>query len=44
LALPYLNLTTGEFKPLFDILKGISDPTSPRSLTLEGLLALQQVE
>ena len=31
-------------KPLFDILKGSSDPTSPRSLTSEGLLALQQVE
>ena len=28
----------------FDILKGSSDPTSPRSLTSEGLLALQQVE
>ena len=31
-------------KPLFDILKGSSDPTSPRSITSEGLLALQQVE
>jgi hypothetical protein len=31
-------------KPLFDILKGSSDPTSPRSLTSEGLLALQLVE
>jgi hypothetical protein len=42
---PYLKLTTGELKPLlFDILKGSSGPTSPRSLTLEGLLALQQVE
>jgi hypothetical protein len=30
-------------KSLFDILKGSSDPTSPRSLTSEGLLALQQV-
>ena len=40
----YLKLTTGELKPLFDILKGSSDPTSPRSLTSEGLLALQQVE
>jgi hypothetical protein len=28
----------------FDILKGSSDPTSPRSLTSEGFLALQQVE
>ena len=33
-----------EMKPLFDILKGSSDPTSPRSLTSEGLLALQLVE
>ena len=41
---PYLKLTTGDLKPLFDILKGSSDPTSPRSLTSEGLLALQQVE
>jgi hypothetical protein len=31
-------------KPLFDILKGSFDPTSPTSLTSEGLLALQQVE
>ena len=38
---PYLKLNTGEVKPLFDILKGSSDPTSPRSLTSEGLLALQ---
>jgi hypothetical protein len=38
---PYLKLTTGELKPLFDILKGSSDPTSPRSLKSEGLLALQ---
>jgi hypothetical protein len=41
---PYLKLTTGELKHLFDILKGSSDPTSPRSLTSEGLLALQLVE
>ena len=40
----YLKLMMGELKPLFDILKGSSDPTSPRSLTSEGLLALQQVE
>jgi hypothetical protein len=31
-------------KPLFDILKGSSDPTYAKSLTSEGLLALQQVE
>ena len=39
---PYLKLTTGELKPLFNILKESSDPTSPKSLTSEGLLALQQ--
>ena len=41
---PYLKLTTGELQPLFDILKGDADPTSPRLLTSEGLLALQTVE
>jgi hypothetical protein len=41
---PYLKLTTGELKPLFDILKVNSDPISPRSLTSERFLALQQVE
>jgi hypothetical protein len=41
---PYLKLTTGGLKPLFDILKGSFDSTSPRTLTSEGLLALQQVE
>jgi hypothetical protein len=41
---PYLKLTTGELKPLFDILKGSSNPTSPRSLTSERLLALQLVK
>jgi hypothetical protein len=41
---PYLSCTTRELKPLFDILIGSSDPTSSRSLTSEGLLALQQVE
>ena len=40
----YLKLTTGELKPLFDILRGSADPTSPGVLTSEGLLALQQVE
>jgi hypothetical protein len=41
---PYLKLTTGELKPLFDILKESSDPTSPRSLTSGRLLALQLVK
>lgn len=40
----YLKLTTGELKPLFYSLKGSADPTSPRVLTSEGLLDLQQVE
>ena len=40
----YLKLTRGELKPLFDILRGSTDPTSPRVLTSEGLLDLQQVE
>ena len=31
-------------KPLFDILRGSADPTSPQGLTSEELLALQQVE
>ena len=31
-------------KTLFDILRGSAGPTSPRVLTSEGLLALQQVE
>ena len=41
---PYLKLTTGEIKPLFDILKGDPDPTSPRTLTLERRQALDKVE
>lgn len=31
-------------KPLFDILKGDSDPASPRTLSLEGRTALQSIE
>jgi hypothetical protein len=38
---PYLKLTTGELKTLFDIIKESADPTSPRSLTSKGLLTLQ---
>uniref|UniRef100_A0A5F8A7E5 Reverse transcriptase domain-containing protein n=1 Tax=Macaca mulatta TaxID=9544 RepID=A0A5F8A7E5_MACMU len=41
---PYLKLTTGELKPLFDILKGDSNPKSPRSITKEALMALQQIK
>ena len=41
---PYLKQTTGEMKPLFDILKGDPDPTYPQTLTLEGRQALDKVE
>lgn len=41
---PYLKLTTGELKPLFDILRGDPDPTSPRTLSPEAYQALVQVE
>ncbi|BBG56792.1 pol protein [Simian retrovirus 5] len=41
---PYLKLTTGELRPLFDILKGDPNPNSPRLLTTEALTALQKVE
>lgn len=41
---PYLKLTTGELKPLFEILQGPSDPLSPRRLTKEAKNSLQLVE
>ena len=41
---PHLKISTGELKPLFDILKGDSNPTSERTLTKEGRQALQVVE
>ena len=41
---PHLKLTTGELKPLFDTLKGSSNPNSPWQLTDEGWIALQKVE
>ena len=41
---PYLKLTTGDLKPLFDILKGNADPLSPRILTPEAKSSLQLVE
>ena len=41
---PYLKLTTGELKPLFDVLRGDSDPTSPQSLTIEAQRSLARVE
>ena len=37
---PYLKLTTGELKPLFDILRGSTDPTSPRVLISRRVVGL----
>jgi hypothetical protein len=41
---PYLKLTTGDLKPLFDVLWGDSDPTSPQNLSPAALEALHWVE
>ncbi|XP_051691568.1 endogenous retrovirus group K member 11 Pol protein isoform X1 [Oryctolagus cuniculus] len=41
---PYLKLTTGELKPLFDILTGDSDPLSKRSLNAPAQEARSEVE
>lgn len=41
---PTLKFYTGELNPLFDILKGIPDPTSERQLTASGRQALYEVE
>ena len=38
------KLTTGDLKPLFDILRGDSDSTSPRYLSPAALEALRRVE
>lgn len=38
---PYLKVTTGELKPLFEILNGDSNPISTRTLTPEACKALQ---
>ena len=40
----YLKLTMGELKPLFDILHGDSDLSSPRTLTYEAQISLAKVE
>ena len=40
----HLKLTTGELKPLFDILKGHANTNSPQQLTDEEWIALQKVE
>lgn len=41
---PFLKLSTSDLKPLFDILRGDPNPTSPRTITEEGQKALQKVE
>lgn len=41
---PYLHLTTGDLKPLFNILQGDSYPSSPRSLTPEAEASLIKVK
>ena len=41
---PYLKLTTGELRPLFDILKGNSDPLSLRTLIPDARHVLALVE
>ncbi|NXI47198.1 POK18 protein, partial [Galbula dea] len=41
---PYLGLTMAQLAPLFEILKGNPDLTSPRSLTPETLKSIEHVE
>lgn len=41
---PYLGLTSSQLEPLFDLLKGDPEFTSPRKLTLEAKAALKTVE
>ena len=41
---PFLRLTTAQLKPLFNILQGDADPSSPRALTPEAKGALAWVE
>ena len=41
---PSLGITTGELKPLFDVLKGDPDPNSPRELTPLAKTALLRVD
>lgn len=40
---PFLHLTADDMKPLFDILKGDSSPSSPQTLTESVKTALQLV-
>lgn len=41
---PYLKLTTGDLKPLFEILQGDSDPLSPRTLSPEAKKSISLLE
>ena len=41
---PYFKMATGNMKPLFNILKGDCDPTSPRELTDKARQVIDQVE
>ena len=41
---PHLKLTTGGFKPLFDVLKMCANPNSCGQLTDEGQIDLQKVD
>lgn len=41
---PFLQLSTSDLKPLFEILQGDPDPTSKRELTVEASKALESVE
>lgn len=41
---PFLKISTAELKPLFDILEGDPQLTSPRSLSMEAVEALRKVE
>ena len=42
--IPHLKLTTEKLIPLFDTLKGNTNPNSPRQLTNEEQIALQKVK
>ncbi|KAF4804834.1 hypothetical protein TURU_004885 [Turdus rufiventris] len=41
---PWLGITTDELSPLFNLLKGGEELSSPRSLTPEAKIALEKVE
>lgn len=41
---PTLKIPTGQLRPLYDVLKGDPDPSTPRKLTAKGRVALQRVQ